>query len=70
MRIRKILFKTQSFFKGSAGRNHGPFGHDYDIINKIRKAELPFFIKRGEKSCLKPYQGKMLCTILSIIVQG
>lgn len=70
MRMRTILFKTQSFSKRWAGSSRGTFGHGHDIINKIRKGELPFSIKRGDKSFLKPFQDRMLCTIPSIIVQG
>lgn len=51
MRMGTILLKPRSFSKSWAGRNHGPFGHGCEIINKRRKAELPFFIRRGDKSC-------------------
>lgn len=55
VRTGTTLSKTQRFSKSELGNNHGG-GRGYDTVYKMRKAELPFFTRRGKKSCIKPYQ--------------
>lgn len=65
--------QNTSFSKSELESNHRPFGHAYDTDYKIRKKDLPFFTRWGEKSCIKPYRWisrRKSWTILTIIVQG
>ncbi|KAJ7427959.1 hypothetical protein WISP_02531 [Willisornis vidua] len=45
MRMGTILSKTQSLSKNELGSNLGLIGHGYETVYKMRKGELPFFIR-------------------------